>query len=109
MGNQHLLFEAAVCRKQAAYYLGRPEAAFLLRAAGEFDRLATEPMDGRPELTRHDGANPRMYSSADHLRAKAAQCRLLARRAVDQQRADMMDGLARLYDEQANELDQRGV
>jgi hypothetical protein len=49
-----------------------------------------------------------MYSSADHLRAKAAQCRLLSRRASDQQRAEMMDGLARLYDEQANELDQRG-
>jgi hypothetical protein len=43
MGNQHLLLEAAVCRKQALNYLGRPEAAFLLRAAGEFDRLAAEP------------------------------------------------------------------
>jgi hypothetical protein len=29
----------------------------------------------------------------------------MSRRAVDQQRAELMEGLARLYDEQANELE----
>jgi hypothetical protein len=40
---------------------------------------------------------------------KAAQCRLLSRRAADQQRAEMMDGLARLYDEQARELENQDI
>ena len=34
--------EAEDCRRKAREYPGRPEAAFLLRVAKEFERLATE-------------------------------------------------------------------
>jgi hypothetical protein len=52
MGNQHLLLEAADCRKQALIYLGRAEAEFLLGAACEFERLAAEPREPGQMTTR---------------------------------------------------------
>jgi hypothetical protein len=37
-----LYSEAVECRQKAMCYLGKPEAPFLLRVAGEFERLAEE-------------------------------------------------------------------
>jgi hypothetical protein len=34
--------EAELCRRRALSYIGKPEAPFLLKIAGEFDRLAVE-------------------------------------------------------------------
>ena len=44
--------EAHACRKRAIAYLGRPEASFLLRAAQEFDRLASNKAEGRSTARR---------------------------------------------------------
>ena len=38
-----LIDEAEGCRQKALAYVGQPEAAFLLRVAEEFDRLADDP------------------------------------------------------------------
>jgi hypothetical protein len=40
MGTSSLNDEAAQCRRQAAEFVGRPEAAFLLSVASSFDDLA---------------------------------------------------------------------
>ena len=42
MTDSHLLDEADDCRKRAQAYVGQPEAAFLLKVAREFERLAHE-------------------------------------------------------------------
>jgi hypothetical protein len=42
MHQSDLHAEAEACRNKALAYLGRPEAAFLLKAAREFERLADE-------------------------------------------------------------------
>lgn len=39
--------EAHICRRKALAYLGKPEAAFLMRIAKEFDRLEAERKEGR--------------------------------------------------------------
>ena len=44
-----LLEEAEKCRMQALTYVGRPEGAFLLRVAQDFERLAREPIGGHPK------------------------------------------------------------
>ena len=46
------LEEAENCRRQALSYIGRPEAAFLLRVAREFERLGrNEAKEGRLALS----------------------------------------------------------
>lgn len=42
MARWSYLLEAETCRRQAAAYLGRPEAPFLLRVARAFEQLAVE-------------------------------------------------------------------
>lgn len=49
--------EAQDCRRKALAYVGQPEAAFLLRVAREFDRLARERANASASLhTSYDGA-----------------------------------------------------
>jgi hypothetical protein len=40
MRNQSFADEAEACRRQAALFVGRPEAAFLARLASSFEELA---------------------------------------------------------------------
>lgn len=43
MSTSRLNIEAAECRRQAAEFAGKPEAAFLLRVASSFEELARRP------------------------------------------------------------------
>jgi hypothetical protein len=48
--------EAEICRRKALAYLGKPEAAFLMRVAKEFDRLEAERREGRRERPLAQGS-----------------------------------------------------
>ena len=45
MPDARLIDEAQECRQQALAYVGRPESAFLLKVAHEFERLARQRSD----------------------------------------------------------------
>jgi hypothetical protein len=49
MDPQALHANADECRQKARCYLGQPEASFLLRLAGEFERLAEHESAGRKQ------------------------------------------------------------
>ena len=49
MDHETLQSEAQECRHWALAYVGRPEAAFLLRVAREFDSLAARQWSGEQD------------------------------------------------------------
>ena len=48
MRNQAFHEEAEACRRQAALFAGKPEAAFLARVASSFEELALQSRPVRP-------------------------------------------------------------
>ncbi len=80
MDDRALSEEAEDCRRKALSYLGRPEAPFLIRLAGEFERIGQERQMRSGEA---DGASPGLKSAMGgkrtlgQLLAAAASCAVI--------------------------------